>query len=558
MQSSYRKIVYLRWLAVSWLVAGLLASSFSFSFGFGFGFEPPQVAQAAPLYRLPLRWGYYVRQPTSMDSVAAHIQNLDILAPYYFVLDGSGQVGGYDQPEITGLARSRGVKVVPMLQNTTTQAELHALLTNPASVTLILNQLDYLVQAYNYYGIHIDFEDLYPGDRPYLTQFMAQLYLKLKPRGKLVTMAVAAKTQETFVDWAGPYDYAGLAPYLDLVTIMTYDYSYSGSPNGPTAPISWVNAASLYAASQFGAEKVLLGVPFYGYDWNLSQHWRGVPQDTPTTLELLQQYQGRVSFDPTSQTPYGEYIQNGDLHRVWFENGQSMQAKMEVVQRNQLGGWAAWRLGQESEDFWPPLATVANPTRPVAAVANTLARLYFPQTGHTLSSLFLKFWQDKGGLEQFGLPWTEEFEERNPFDGKTYLVQYFERARFEYHPESGSVMLGLLGSQLTENRRDEYPFLPRVAIPNSSERIYFAETAHSLGGPFKRYWETYGGLALYGLPISEEFVEINLADGKGYLVQYFERNRFEYHPENAGSKSEVLLGLLGNQLMFQRGWLIRE
>jgi hypothetical protein len=75
-----------------------------------------------------------------------------------------------------------------------------------------------------------------------------------------------------------------------------------------------------------------------------------------------------------------------------------------------------------------------------------------------------------------------------------------------------------------------------------------------LRAQFRAYWETNGGLAIYGYPISETFVEVNPADGQSYLVQYFERNRFEYHPEQAGTRYEVLLGLLGNQVLQQKGW----
>ena len=60
-----------------------------------------------------------------------------------------------------------------------------------------------------------------------------------------------------------------------------------------------------------------------------------------------------------------------------------------------------------------------------------------------------------------------------------------------------------------------------------------------------RYWQQHGGLPVYGYPISEAFQEVSPNDGKTYLVQYFERQRFEYHPENKGTRFEVLLGRLG-------------
>jgi hypothetical protein len=188
---------------------------------------------------------------------------------------------------------------------------------------------------------------------------------------------------------------------------------------------------------------------------------------------------------------------------------------------------------------------------------NTPGGNYYPQTKHNISPLFQKYWDDKGGLFIFGYPKTEAFYEYNPTDGKMYIVQYFERNRFEYHPENigtpYEVLLGLLGNQLTETRR-ETPFSPTANAYYFGSN-YYPETGHNLRGAFRYYWEHNGGLAIFGYPISEEFTEVNPDDGKTYIVQYFERNRFEYHPENIGTPFEVLLGLLGNSMLTQKGWL---
>ncbi len=186
--------------------------------------------------------------------------------------------------------------------------------------------------------------------------------------------------------------------------------------------------------------------------------------------------------------------------------------------------------------------------------------LYLPETAHNLTGAFRAYWQQNGGLAQFGFPRTEPFREVNASDGKLYTVQYFERNRFEYHPENKGtpfeVQLGLLGNQLTDKRRsaDETAF-KKTGNRNLSGGVYFEQTGHNLTDGFKAYWEANGGLAIYGYPISEEFDEVNPEDGKTYTVQYFERNRFEYHPENKGNRYEVLLGLLGNNLLKNKGWL---
>ena len=92
-----------------------------------------------------------------------------------------------------------------------------------------------------------------------------------------------------------------------------------------------------------------------------------------------------------------------------------------------------------------------------------------------------------------------------------------------------------------------------TATPEPTQ-VYFRETGHYLGGEFLAYWKARGGLASYGFPISEELREVNQADGKEYAVQYFERARFEYHPENQGSEYVVLLGLMGWETINTEGW----
>src|SRR5437588_7343141 len=75
-------------------------------------------------------------------------------------------------------------------------------------------------------------------------------------------------------------------------------------------------------------------------------------------------------------------------------------------------------------------------------------RQTFPETGKTLAGGFLDYWTRHGGLAQFGYPISNEMAEKSDTDGKTYTVQYFERAVFEYHPENHppyDVLLSLLG-----------------------------------------------------------------------------------------------------------------
>lgn len=91
----------------------------------------------------------------------------------------------------------------------------------------------------------------------------------------------------------------------------------------------------------------------------------------------------------------------------------------------------------------------------------------------------------------------------------------------------------------------------RVGPVNAPNVTYFAETGHTLSGAFRDYWNKSGGLAIFGFPISEPYRGVNRTDGKMYVQQFFQRNRFEFHPENKGTPFEVLLGLLGSEQLFK-------
>lgn len=188
---------------------------------------------------------------------------------------------------------------------------------------------------------------------------------------------------------------------------------------------------------------------------------------------------------------------------------------------------------------------------------NGAGSVNFPQTGHSVSGKFLAYWQNHGGLAIFGYPLTDPTMEIDPATGKTYLTQWFERNTFQLHPEFAGtpyeVELGLLGNQVTAPRRESseaaFNRTDDAHYPGGS---YFSVVGHNLRNLFKDYWNVHGGLAIFGYPISEEFQEVNPSNGQTYLVQYFERNRFEYHPAFKGTPYEVELGLLGDQLVGTR------
>lgn len=165
-----------------------------------------------------------------------------------------------------------------------------------------------------------------------------------------------------------------------------------------------------------------------------------------------------------------------------------------------------------------------------------------------------EYWEQNGDLPVFGYPITPAAP--TPTSDGSFTSQYFERNRFELHPELPrpyDVLLGRLGDLRLQQQGRDWRSFPRGQ--EQPDCLWFAETGHSICEPFKSYWESHGladpalppferSLALFGLPLSEPSVETN-ADGAAVLSQWFERARFEYHGPQIG----VLLGLLGREVL---------
>jgi len=166
---------------------------------------------------------------------------------------------------------------------------------------------------------------------------------------------------------------------------------------------------------------------------------------------------------------------------------------------------------------------------------------YFAETGYWVRGEFLAFFDRYGGVLIFGLPRSGEVYQ----DG--LRVQYFQRARMEYHPnnpEPYKVQLTLLGDLLNYRM----PGIPASAIPamNNPQRRYYPQTGHTLSYTFLQYFESHGALDVFGYPITEFVAE------RGTIVQYFQRSKMEWHPENAVT-SQVTLGNLGDEYIARFG-----
>ncbi len=187
---------------------------------------------------------------------------------------------------------------------------------------------------------------------------------------------------------------------------------------------------------------------------------------------------------------------------------------------------------------------------------------YYADTGHYLYGQFRDYWNGNGGLFRFGYPISKVFNQKST-NSQTYPTQYLQRAVFEQHQENKGTQFEVLGRLLgviqAGAKVQTDPNFKPVTKPTDG-RLFFDTTNHTIGGSdpgnaaIRSYWEAAGNgnvqqsIIVFGYPISEPFDEQNApvpaGDGQMHRVQYFERYRLEYHPENK-DPYRVLIGLLG-------------
>ncbi|NLB88386.1 MAG: hypothetical protein GX790_04050, partial [Syntrophomonadaceae bacterium] len=250
--------------------------------------------------------------------------------------------------EILKFTKEKGIKAhasVVLMDKTA----LHNLLSNPNNRARFISNIQYIVKRDGYDGVDIDFEFIDPKDGPYFTLFLKELKAAL---GKDIPLSVAVFARTGSEKWATPYEYEKIGQIVDKVIVMAYDYSYSTSKPGPVAPLWWVDQVAKYMSTTIPKEKVLLGLPTYGYDWS-SAGGKATTVTAPRLAATKQKYKLTESFDETSMSPYYTYYDNkGNYHQIWMENERSLNAKLKVANQYGLGGISFWRIGNGFTDLY--------------------------------------------------------------------------------------------------------------------------------------------------------------------------------------------------------------
>lgn len=268
---------------------------------------------------------------------------------------------GWPYVKLINKAHHNGVRVVLSIMNFDLD-QITELLSSESNRQNAINNILQEVQETNCDGANIDFEYVRTDEREEFSEFMYDLTRTFHSNisNSKVTVSTPA------IDWWGGMDIEYLAQVTDGLKIMTYDYHWSTGPQaGPVAPFSnsgtWgvqnvTNTVNTYLTETNNKDKIFLGVPYYGYDWEVDGN--NIPANTLDTAEA-KTYADVMSeidnytrkWDEDSLTPYYKY---GNHHQVWYEDSESVSYKYNLVNTEDLGGIGIWALGYDNgrSDMW--------------------------------------------------------------------------------------------------------------------------------------------------------------------------------------------------------------
>ncbi|WP_046176588.1 LysM peptidoglycan-binding domain-containing protein [Domibacillus indicus] len=307
-------------------------------------------------------------QPTASGYSAATLSQAREAAPQltYFapVSYNANRDGSLEEPTIRPLpsiAEQNGTVLmmnITNLENDQFSAELgHILLTDAAVQQTFLNNISRIARQTNFRDIHFDFEYLRSEDREAYNEFLRRAAQRFRSEGKTISTALAPKTSAAQRgQWYEAHDYKAHGEIVDFSVIMTYEWGYSGGPPMAVSPIGPVRNVLTYALTEMPASKIVMGQNLYGYDWTLPYRQGNPPARAISPQEAIRRaarYRASIRYDFTAQAPFIDYTaEDGTVHKIWFEDARSIDAKFSLLKELKLRGIAYWRLGFSFPQNW--------------------------------------------------------------------------------------------------------------------------------------------------------------------------------------------------------------
>lgn len=329
---------------------------------------PAPSGQPAPRSCPPLRVDAaipYWDQRRAEASFRNNVGAIHSITLFWYFVRSDGSVDRYSYAEIDrgllGFARDHGVTTYALIANLPGEPEpegewdwrrVQRAIASPESRERHVAEILALVEDLRVDGVNIDYEELQTHQTDEFTAFIKLLSQELHARGK--RLAISAFFQEESDGGNHGQDLDALARYADELVMMGYDEHYNGSRPGPVASLRWV-AEGLAATAKAGVpdDRLMLGVPFYGYLWpNGRDGAKSLVHHDVT--ELVRRHGATPDFDEDAAAPHFRV----DDGTVWFENGRSSEAKFRLARDAGVRGVYLWRLGGEDPTVWEALSRV--------------------------------------------------------------------------------------------------------------------------------------------------------------------------------------------------------
>ena len=287
----------------------------------------------------------------------------------YFSYEVDTATGGYTSihnwstTPVIDYAHQQGTKVLLTVTNFGSSRNSE-ILSDTVKQKYMITRLITLLKARNGDGINFDFESVSLSQRTNLTKFITRAVTMIKaelPESE-ISMATPA------VDWSGSWDIKTLSELCDYLIVMGYDYYWSGSSTaGPVAPLEGesynvTRTINTYLTAGVSPEKLLLGVPWYGYDWPVLTNTRKATASGTATSRIytsanqLAVTYGKI-FDLATKVPYVSYSGSPAWRQLWFDDPESLSMKYTLAKNKNLGGIGIWALSYEGgrSDMWGKL-----------------------------------------------------------------------------------------------------------------------------------------------------------------------------------------------------------
>ncbi len=305
---------------------------------------------------ISLAWDYY-SEYVSAPTRTGKITGVNVVSPSFFYMTKYSTTNVYENVGNEGIAyvnwaHENGYQVWPMFTNSN-MSETSKMLSDYKSRENVINQIIKYIKQYNLDGINIDFEGMYEADKDNFSRLLIEIRPRLNEIGAVLSVDVTAP--DGAPEWSLCYDRYTIGKVADYVMFMAYDqYGLSAIKAGTTAGHNWVeaNVKKFLGQEEVKAEKIILGIPFYTRVWkenngnvtsnvvNIGNVNNVIPSNaTKTWDEDLQQY-------------YVEYKKGGATYKIWVEDEKSIEAKLDLVSKYNLGGAAYWEYDRATNSIW--------------------------------------------------------------------------------------------------------------------------------------------------------------------------------------------------------------